>query len=146
MDAWNAVDILVAEDDDMDAELILRGLRKIGVTSKLFRVVDGADALSFLFREDKFSVRDFSLPRLLLLDLHMPKIGGIDVLRRVRESRATKDIPVGILTSSTSHTDFFQTQEMLVWDYLMKPVSAEALVDLVRQSGLMPEASAIKMG
>lgn len=136
MQEWNDVDILIAEDDDMDAELTIRVLRKIGVANKLLRVDDGVEALDFLFRQGKFANRDKTLPKLILLDVNMQKMGGLEVLRQLRSQTATKTIAVGILTSSEKHTDFFDSQEMLVWDYVMKPVSAETLIDLVRHSGL----------
>jgi two-component system response regulator len=136
MQEWNAVDILLAEDDDMDAELTIRVLLEIGVTSKMLRVTDGSEALEFVFREGKFAGRDHALPKLLLLDVNMPKISGIEVLRRLRDHVSTKDMPVGILTSSSTHTDFFESQELLVWDYVMKPVSPKDLIDLVKRSGL----------
>jgi two-component system response regulator len=136
MQEWNAVDILIAEDDDMDAELTIRVLRKIGVANKVLRVEDGVDALEFVFRQGQFAGRDHALPKLILLDVNMQKVGGLEVLRELRAHGPSKDIPVGILTSSAKHTDFFESQEMLVWDYLIKPVSAEALIDLIKQSGL----------
>ena len=136
MQDWNSIDILIADDDDMDAEFTIRVLRKIGVTNKLLRVDDGADALDFVLRRGKFAGRDHTLPKLILLDVNMQKIGGLEALRELRSHAASQDIPVCILTSSAKHTDFFESQEMRVWDYLMKPVTAEALVDLIKQSGL----------
>jgi two-component system, response regulator len=94
------------------------------------------DALEFVFRQGQFAGRDHALPKLILLDVNMQKVGGLEVLRELRAHGPSKDIPVGILTSSAKHTDFFESQEMLVWDYLIKPVSAEALIDLIKQSGL----------
>jgi CheY-like chemotaxis protein len=76
------------------------------------------------------------LPKLILLDLVMPAVGGMDVLRRLREHESTKTIPVGILTASAEQSNFFDSQELRVLDYLMKPVSPEALYDLASQSGL----------
>jgi CheY-like chemotaxis protein len=136
VEEWNAIDILLAEDNDPEAELTVLALRKLGVVNKLLRVRDGMEALAFIFREGRFARRDQALPKLILLDLRMPLAGGIAVLRRLRECESTKHIPVGILTASTEHSDFFDSQEMLVLDYVMKPVSSEALFDLVRQSGL----------
>jgi two-component system response regulator len=136
MEDWNAVDILVAEDDDFHAELTLRALRTIQVVNKVLRVHDGVEALHFVFRHGQFADRDETLPKLILLDLHMPKADGLEVLRQLRESPTTQHIPVGILTSSSSHTDFFASQDLLVLDFVMKPVSAEALMDLIKQSGL----------
>ena len=93
-------------------------------------------ALDFVLRRGKFAGRDHMLPKLILLDVNMQKIGGLEALRELRSHAASKDIPVCILTSSAKHTYFFESQEMRVWDYLMKPVTAKALVDLVKQSGL----------
>jgi two-component system response regulator len=136
MEDWNAVDILVAEDDDYHAELTLRALRTIQVVNKVLRVQDGVQALDFVFRQGQFADRDEMLPKLILLDLHMPKVDGLEVLRQLRESPTTQHIPVGILTSSSNHTDFFATQDLLVLDFVLKPVSSDALMDLIKQSGL----------
>ena len=136
MDEWNAVDILIAEDDDIDAELTIRVLRKLGVTNKLLRLDDGSEALEFVYRRGRFSNRDQALPKLILLDVNMQHIGGLEVLRQLREHPATKDIAIGILTSSAKHTDFFQSQELAVMDYLLKPVTPESLIDLIRHAGL----------
>jgi CheY-like chemotaxis protein len=141
MEEWNEIEILLAEDNDLDADLTVLTLRRIGVASKLLRVRDGREALTFVFRQGKFADRDDLLPKLILLDLHMPMAGGIEVLRQLRECSITKDIPVVILTVSVDPTDFFESQKLLVWDYLMKPVTREALVDLVKQSGLMSPAA-----
>jgi two-component system response regulator len=136
MEEWNAIDILLAEDNDPDAELTVLALRRLGVVNKLLRVRDGMEALAFIFREGKYAGRDHALPKLILLDLVMPGVGGIDVLRQLREHESTKTIPVGILTASAEQSNFFDSQELRVLDYLMKPVSPEALYDLASQSGL----------
>jgi two-component system response regulator len=136
MDEWNAVEILLAEDNDLDAELTLRALRKIGVGNKVLRVHDGADALAFLFRAGQFAQRDHAQPKLVLLDLHMQKIGGLEVLRQIRQRGGSASMAVGILTSSTSDTDFFESQELLAWEYVVKPVDPQALIDLIKQAGL----------
>jgi two-component system response regulator len=136
MEDWNAIDILLAEDNDAEAELTVLALRELGVVNKLLRVRNGIEALTFIFREGKFRERDQTLPKLILLDLRMPAAGGMDVLRQLRERASTRNIPVGILTASAEHSDFFDSQELHVWDYVMKPVSPEALFDLVSQSGL----------
>jgi two-component system response regulator len=140
MEGWNAVDILVAEDDDFHAELTLRALRTLQVVNKVLRVQDGVEALDFIFRRGQYAHRDETLPKLILLDLQMPKADGLEVLRQLRESATTEHIPVGILTSSSNHTDFFASQDLHVLDFLMKPVSADALRDLIKQSGLRAEA------
>jgi two-component system, response regulator len=136
MDQWNAVEILFAEDNDGDVELTLRALRKLNVNGKLLRVRNGLEALSFILREGEFAARDSMLPKLILLDIHMPIMGGLDVLRRLRSTPSTQHIPVGILTGSSQENEFFESQELLVWEYLLKPVSADVLKDLIAQAGL----------
>jgi two-component system response regulator len=83
-----------------------------------------------------FATRNETLPKLILLDLDMPRAGGLEVLRQLRDYPPTKELPVAILTASLKQSDFFQTQEMGVWDYLVKPVSTQGLMDLVSQIGL----------
>ncbi|MGB6306953.1 MAG: response regulator [Steroidobacteraceae bacterium] len=136
MDQWNAVEILLAEDNEGDAELTLRALRKLKVRGKLLRVHNGLEALSFIFREAEFAARDQTLPKLILLDIHMPILGGLEVLRRLRATPSTQHIPVGILTGSSQENEFFESQQLLVWEYILKPVSADALKDLIAQAGL----------
>src|ERR1700733_3225947 len=100
MDEFEAVDILLVEDSDADAEMIVRALRKGSVVNRLVRVHDGVEALEFVFREGAFSQRSGGQPKLVLLDLKMPRLGGIDVLRRLKADDHTKVIPVVMLTSS----------------------------------------------
>src|SRR5882762_4719688 len=98
MDEFVAADILLAEDSDADAEMIVRALRKGSVVNKLVRARDGVEALEFVFREGAFGQRTGENPKLILLDLKMPRLGGIDVLRRLKADDRTKVIPVVMLT------------------------------------------------
>ena len=100
MNDFEAVEILLAEDSDADAELITRSLRKSKVVNRLVRVRDGVEALEFVFREGSFEGRRGGQPRLILLDLKMPRLGGIEVLRRLKADEHARLIPVVVLTSS----------------------------------------------
>src|SRR5882762_6741549 len=99
LDKWDKVEILLVEDNLSDAELTVRAFRSIGATQKILRLSDGVEALDFIFRKGRFSDRDRALPKLILLDLKMPRVGGIEFLQRLREDAATMDIAVAILTS-----------------------------------------------
>jgi two-component system response regulator len=136
MDDFEAVDILLVEDSDADAEMILRALRKANVVNKLVRVRDGVEALEFVFREGAFSLRGGGRPKLILLDLKMPRLGGIDVLRRLKADDQTKVIPVVMLTSSAEERDVVETYHLGVNSYLVKPVNFSSFTDVVAQAGL----------
>jgi two-component system, response regulator len=136
MNEWDEVEILLVEDNLSDAELTVRAFRRIGATQKILRLADGVEALDFLFHKGRFSDRDQALPKLILLDLKMPRVGGIEFLQRVRQDTATMNIVVAILTSSTIDKLLFDGQDLNVRDYLLKPVNTESLIDLVKYAGL----------
>ena len=98
MNEFEAVEILLVEDSDADAELIIRALRKANVVNRLVRVRDGVEAVEFVFRTGAFKGRGAGNPRLIMLDLKMPRMSGIDVLRRLKSDEASKNIPVVVLT------------------------------------------------
>jgi two-component system, response regulator len=136
MDEFEATDILLVEDSDADAEMIVRALRKGGVVNKLVRLHDGVEALEFVFREGAFSQRSGGQPKLILLDLKMPRLGGIDVLRRLKTDDQTKVIPVVMLTSSAEERDIVDSYHLGVNSYLVKPVHFSGFTDVVAQAGL----------
>lgn len=136
MDKWNSVEILLVEDNISDAELTVRALRSIGAAQKILRLADGVEALDFVFRQGRFADRDRALPKLILLDLKMPRIGGLEFLQRLRQDSATTNITVAILTSHTIDRQVFDEQDLNVSDYLLKPANAESLVDVVKRAGL----------
>jgi two-component system response regulator len=136
MNEFEAVDILLVEDSDADAEMIIRALRKGGVANKLMRVRDGVEALDFMFREGAFTDRSGIQPRLILLDLKMPRLGGIDVLRRLKANDMTKTTPVVMLTSSAEERDIVESYHLGVNSYLVKPVNFLMFTDVVSQAGL----------
>ena len=136
MDEFEAVHILLVEDSDADAEMIVRALRKGSVVNKLVRVHDGVEALEFMFREGAFSQRSGGQPRLILLDLKMPRLGGIEVLRRLKADDRTKVIPVVMLTSSAEERDIIESYHLGVNSYLVKPVNFSTFTDVIAQAGL----------
>jgi len=136
MDKWDKVEILLVEDNISDAELTVRAFRGAGVTQKILRLSDGAEALDFIFRKGRFADRDQALPKLILLDLKMPRVGGIEFLQRLRQDAATMNIVVAILTSFTMDKRFFDDENLNVHEYLQKPVNPERLVELVKHAGL----------
>jgi CheY-like chemotaxis protein len=136
MNEWDKVEILLVEDNLSDAELTVRAFRRIGATQKILRLADGVEALDFVFRKGRFSDRDHALPKLILLDLKMPRVGGIEFLQRLRQDTATMNTAVAILTSSTIEKLVFDGQDLNVRAYLLKPVNTECLVDLVKYAGL----------
>jgi two-component system response regulator len=136
LDKWDKVEILLVEDNLSDAELTVRALRSIGVTQKILRLSDGVEALDFIFRKGRFSDRDQALPKLILLDLKMPRVGGIEFLQRLRQDAATKSIVVAMLTSLTMDQMPTEIHDLNVHAYLLKPVNPERLIDLVKHAGL----------
>ena len=136
MNEFEAVEILLVEDSDADAEMTTRAIRKGNVVNRLVRVRDGVEALDFVFREGVYSQRSGGNPRLILLDLKMPRLGGIDVLRRLKADQATKTIPVVVFTSSAEEKDVVDSYQLGVNSYLVKPVDMAAFTSVITQTGL----------
>jgi two-component system, response regulator len=136
MDKWDKVEILLVEDNISDAELTVRAFRGVGATQKILRLSDGDEALDFIFRKGRFSDRDQALPKLILLDLKMPRVGGIEFLQRLRQDTATMNIVVAILSSLTMDRRFFESENLNVLAYLQKPVNPDRLIELVKHAGL----------
>ena len=135
MEPFEQVEILLVEDSSLDAELMIRAMKSGGLANKLLWVKDGQEALDFLFRQGEFAKREDTVPRLVLLDLKMPRVDGIEVLKAVKADEKTKRIPVVIMTSSQEERDVVQTYELGVNSYVVKPVDFNALTDLARQAG-----------
>lgn len=128
------MDILLIEDDPRDVELTLRAFHKNKLTNAVHVVRDGAEALEFLFGEQAHprSAR----PKFILLDLKLPKVDGLEVLRRIKSDPATRTLPVIVLTSSREAPDLVAAYELGVNSYLCKPVEFQDFVEVVRQVGL----------
>jgi len=135
MSQFEQVEILLVEDNALDAELTTRALKNGGLANKLLWVKDGQEALDFLFRGGNYAGREDTVPRLVLLDLKMPKVDGLEVLKAVKANEKTKRIPVVVMTSSQEEKDVAQTYDMGVNSYVVKPVDFNALAELARQAG-----------
>lgn len=128
--------ILLVEDNPDDEELMLRALRKNGISQRVEVVRDGAEAADFLFARGAFARRDvLDLPRVMLLDLQLPKLSGLDVLRLLRADARTRRIPVVVLTSSAEASDIEQAYDLGANSYVRKPVEFDEFVEFVRSLG-----------
>ena len=131
------VEILLVEDDMDDAEMTIQAMRKNNLANKLVHMTDGEEALDFLYGTGKFIGRDVNLkPRLILLDLKMPKVDGMEVLEMVKSNDATKKIPVVILTSSKEDPDVNRCYELGANAYIVKPVEFESFTKAVIELGM----------
>jgi len=132
-----SVEILLVEDSDSDAELTTHALRKSKVANKIHRVRDGAEALDYLFCRADYQSRRFDAPpNLVLLDLKLPKVDGLQVLQAVKGDARTRAIPVIILTSSKEERDLVNSYQTGVNSYIQKPVDFSAFQEVVRHLGL----------
>lgn len=136
MSEFESVEILLVEDNASDAELTIRALRKKNMANHLVWLKDGAEALDFLFCTGSYEGRVNSKPKLILLDLKMPKVDGIEVLRRVKADERLKAIPAVIMTSSHEDRDIIESYQLGVNSYLVKPVDFEQFLDVVSRAGL----------
>ena len=128
--------ILIVEDDADDEALTLRALKKCNLANKISIVRDGAEALDYLFRTGAYEGRTGDDPAIVLLDLKLPKVDGLEVLRRVRDDERTKHIPVVILTSSDEQEDIVQGYDLGANSYVRKPVEFGEFSETVSQLGL----------
>ena len=131
------VEILLVEDNPNDVELTLRALQKQNLANKVFVVRDGAEALEFMFATGAFVGRKVaSLPKVVLLDLKLPKVDGIEVLKRIKGDERTKHTPVVMLTSSQEERDVLDTYNLGVNSYIVKPVDFSNFVHAVAELGV----------
>lgn len=131
------VEILLVEDNPNDAELTIRTLKKHHLTDKLVWVKDGAEALDFLFGTGTYAGRQTaSVPRAILLDLKMPKVDGLEVLKAIKNDERTKQVPVIVLTSSTQDQDIETCYRLGVNSFVSKPVAFDDFVRVVSELGL----------
>jgi len=132
----NTVEILLIEDNMNDAELAIRAFRKGNINNNFVHLKNGAEALEFLFARGKFEGRDTSKkPKVILLDLKMPKVDGLEVLAKIKASDLTKSIPVVVLTSSSEHPDIEHAYSLGANSYIVKPVEFNEFVKVVTDLG-----------
>lgn len=130
------VEILLVEDNSTDAELCIRALKKNKMANKLVWVKDGAEALDFLFATGAYAHRSvFTPPKVVLLDLRLPKVDGMEVLRKVKQDERTRSIPVVVLTSSKEDRDVSESYRLGVNSYISKPVEFDAFAKSVADLG-----------
>ena len=134
---FELVEILLVEDNPEDAEMTLRVMRKRNLANHLHWVKDGAEALDYLFRRGAYAGRDPARPpRLVLLDIKMPKVDGIEVLRQVKGSPELKTVPVVVMTSSNEERDVVESYRLGVNSYIVKPVAFDAFIEMVAKIDL----------
>lgn len=136
MNDLEVVEILLVEDSATDAEMTMRALKKGKVANTLVWVKDGVEALDFVRRTGAFAQRPIGHPKLILLDIKMPRLDGIEVLQRLKADEHTKMIPVVMLTSSAEERDLIESYRLGVNSYLVKPVDFKLFVELVAHAGL----------
>jgi two-component system response regulator len=133
----NDIEILLVEDNPRDAEMALRALRKQNLANKVQLAKDGAEALDFLFSRGAYTHRDANhVPKVVLLDLKLPKVSGLEVLKAIKGDEQTRTIPVVVLTSSQEEKDMVESYRLGVNSYIVKPVDFDKFVESVGQLGL----------
>lgn len=134
---FSEVELLLVEDSQEDVDLTMHALRRENLANRILVVRDGEEALDFLFCRNPFADRSFDRPpKLVLLDLKLPKIDGLEVLRQVKSHPHTRAIPVVILTSSKEERDLIKSYDLGANSYIQKPVDFEKFRDTVKQLGL----------
>jgi two-component system, response regulator len=133
----NVVEILIVEDSQQDLDLALRALRKAKLTNNIHIARDGEEALQFIFCQGPHSERKIeNCPKVILLDLKLPKVDGLEVLQRLKGDPRTKAIPVVVLTSSKEQNDVVESYHLGVNSYIVKPVNFEQFTEAVQKLGM----------
>jgi len=135
MDKFENVDVLLVEDNPADAELALRALRKGKLANNITWVKDGAEALEFIYRSGAYAGRPGQNPKLILLDIKLPKVDGMEVLKRLKEDEKTRVIPVVVVTSSAEGRDLVESYKLGVNSYIVKPVDFDQFSETVAKAG-----------
>jgi two-component system response regulator len=130
------IEILLIEDNQGDADLVMRTLKKNNVGNNIMHLSDGAEALDFLFAQGKYSRRKIeNKPKVILLDLNLPKLNGIEILRTIKNDERTKAIPVVVMSSSSEAKDILESYQIGVNGYVVKPVAFDDFAKVVSDLG-----------
>ena len=136
MTAENFVEILLVEDNPNDAELTLMALNENNLSNHIVWLKNGKEALDFLFGNGNYTDRNTkNQPKIILLDLKMPKVGGLEVLKKIRSDERTRKIPVAVLTSSKEEKDIIESYQLGVNSYIVKPVDFDKFIESVKEIG-----------
>lgn len=137
MNELRAVEILLVEDNPRDAELTIRALKRKNLANNLYHVEDGVEALDFLFGRGKYSDRDMNEPpKVVLLDLKLPRINGLEVLSTLKADERTRTIPVVIITSSAEDPDVKKAYQLGANSYVIKPVQFDSFIEAMVKIGI----------
>jgi two-component system response regulator len=136
MNDFQHVEILLAEDSSADAEMTMRTLRKRGIANRVVWVKDGVEAIDYLFSEGSYAGRPDGYPKLVLLDLKMPRMDGLQVLQRMKQDARTQTIPVVMMTSSREEGDMFASYKLGVNSFVVKPVDFDSFAETVAEVGM----------
>ncbi len=130
------LDILLVEDNPFDAELTLRALKEIKILNHIQVLTDGEEAINYIFGLGEYEGRDLNLsPKVIFLDLKLPKIDGLEVLKKVKSDERTKSIPIVIVTSSQEEKDVVKSYKLGVNSYVVKPVDSNKFIEAIREIG-----------
>jgi DNA-binding response OmpR family regulator len=133
----NQVELLLIEDNPHEAELTIRNLNKHNIANKLMHIDDGADALDFIFSKGKYAgTKTTFAPKVILLDLKLPRVDGLEILKQIKSDERTKMIPVVVLTSSKEEKDIIESYKLGVNSYIVKPVNFNSFAKAVAEIGL----------
>jgi CheY-like chemotaxis protein len=133
----NPLDILLAEDDDGHAFLVQTNLKRAGIANPICRVRDGQEALDYIFRQGEFADRDAGQPLLMILDINMPRVDGVEVLSKIKKNPATASMPVIMLTTTDDPREVENCYQLGCNVYITKPVAYEEFVEAVKRLGLL---------
>ncbi len=137
MEDYSAIEILIVEDNPRDAELTLRALKKNNLANNILVAEDGAEALDFFFCKGKYETRSFNNPpKVVLLDLKLPKVSGLEVLKIVKGDKRTSHIPIVVVTSSKQEPDMKEAYALGVNSYVVKPVDFDQFINAMSSLGL----------
>lgn len=133
----NGIEILLVEDNPRDVEMTLRALKKHNMVNKVHVVTDGAEALDFIFARGAYAHTDKNqVPKVVFLDLKLPKVSGLEVLKAIKDDERTRSIPVVVLTSSQEEKDMVESYRLGVNSYVVKPLDFDNFVEAIGQIGL----------